>query len=89
MALAYSFATILVIDKDIAGNEALKESREMMRGHKWEYFIFILSFIGWLFLVPFTLDILLIWLVPYILIVDLIYYENLKKIEKKGCREIK
>ena len=81
MGLAYSFAIYLVVDKDIAGNDSLKESREMMKGYKWDYFVFGLSFIGWILLVPFTLGILLIWLVPYINVANALYYEKLK--EKK------
>ena len=80
MALAYAFATYLVIDSDIAGNEAMKKSREMMKGYKWNYFVFTLSFIGWVLLVPFTFGLLLIWLVPYYVVAEAIYYDKLKNL---------
>ncbi len=83
MALAYAMATYLVVDTDLGFKEALKESREMMKGYKWNYFVFGLSFIGWFILVPFTLCILLIWLMPYIIVADAIYYDKLKEISKK------
>ena len=83
MALAYAMATYLVVDTDLGFKGALKESREMMKGYKWNYFVFGLSFIGWFILVPFTLCILLIWLMPYIIVADAIYYDKLKEISKK------
>ena len=82
LSLAYTMVTYLVIETDVDGNDALKESREMMKGHKFEYFIFILSFIGWMILVPFTLGLLLIWLVPYMIVAEAIYFDKLKKLNK-------
>lgn len=83
MALAYAFVIFIVIDTDTNGSDALKASREMMKGYKWNYFVFGLSFIGWIILVPFTLGILLIWLYPYMTIANVIYYDKLKEINKK------
>ena len=80
--LAFTFAMVLylIIDEDIEPMEALKKSKDMMKGHKFEYFVFGLSFIGWFLLVPFTLGLLLIWLVPYINVATMLYYDNLKKL---------
>ena len=82
MTLAYAFVDYLVVDTDVTGNDALKESREMMKGYKWNYFVFGLSFLGWILLVPFTLGILLIWLYPYMTVATAIYYERLKGTKK-------
>ncbi len=79
MGLAYTFAIYLVIDKDVAGNDSLKQSREMMKGYKWNYFKFELSFLGWIILGIFTLGILYIWLIPYMNIANILYYEKLTK----------
>ena len=79
MALAYSFVTYLVIDTDTKGSDALKKSREMMKGYKFDYFIFGLSFIGWFLLVIPTIGLILIWLVPYYVVANALYYENLKE----------
>ena len=38
-------------------NQAITESRRMMDGHKMEYFILCLSFIGWFILSCITLGI--------------------------------
>ena len=53
-----------------------------MKGYKGDYFVFLLSFIGWFLLVPFTLGIILIWLLPYILVAQIIYYEKLSELKK-------
>ena len=82
MTLAYAFVDYLVVDTDVTGNDALRESREMMKGYKWNYFVFGLSFLGWILLVPFTLGILLIWLYPYMTVATAIYYERLKGTKK-------
>lgn len=83
LGLAYSFAVYLVIDTDVAGNDSLKMSREMMKGYKWDYFVFNLSFLGWVLLSPFTLFLLFIWLGPYITVANAIYYDKLKKMTSK------
>lgn len=83
MAIAYAFAMYIVIDSDTNGSDSLKASREMMKGYKWNYFVFELSFIGWIILVPFTLGLLLIWLYPYMTVANVLYYEKLKEITKK------
>ena len=80
MALAYGMTGYLVVDTDLEAMEVVKKSRAMMKGYKWNYFVFGLSFIGWLLLVPFTLGILIIWLMPYMLVSMALYYENLKEI---------
>lgn len=56
---------ILADNSDIDSKEALRLSEEMMKGHKWELFVFGLSFIGWHLLAILTLGILEIWIMPY------------------------
>lgn len=76
-ALGLTMVIFLVIDKDVKGQDSLKASWELMKGHKWEYFVFQLSFIGWYLLIPFTLCLILIWLVPYVTVAQTIYYDRL------------
>ncbi len=38
---------IVAENPGISPNQAITLSRKMMRGHKWEYFVFQLSFTGW------------------------------------------
>ena len=79
MALAYTFVTYLVVDTDVSGSDSLKRIREMMKGYKWDYFVFTLSFIGWVLLIPCTFGLILIWLYPYYTVAEMIYYEKLKE----------
>lgn len=79
-ALAYAMVTYIIVDSDLEAKDALKKSREMMNGYKWDYFVFNLSFIGWFLLVPFTFGIILIWLIPYMNVAEALYYEKLKEI---------
>lgn len=75
-AIAYSQTMfILAKNPNIAPLDALKKSREMMEGHKMDYFILNLSFIGWYFLCILTLGIGLLWLVPYVRI-SLAHFHN-------------
>ena len=83
MSLAYSFVIYLIIDSDVSGTDALKKSREMMKGYKMDYFVFLLSFIGWFLLSMCTCGILLIWVMPYYYVANTIYYEKLKEKTKK------
>ena len=78
LGLAYSMVTYLVVDTELSSVDAMKKSREMMKGYKWDYFVFILSFLGWIILLPFTLGILAIWLAPYMTVAEAIYYDRLK-----------
>lgn len=68
--IAYSqayfiYRDALDADQKITYRDAITESRMMMDGHKWEYFIFNLSFIGWWLLVVVTLGLAAIWVQPY------------------------
>lgn len=84
MKLAYSFAMYLVVDTEVSGSDALRESRQMMKGYKWNYFVFLLSFIGWFILGLFTFGISYIWLIPYMFISSILYYDKLKANTKKA-----
>ena len=81
LALAYTFVFYIIVDSDTTGIDAMKKSREMMKGYKWDFFAFILSFIGWVILSIFTLFILWVWLMPYMTVACALYYEKLKEIK--------
>jgi uncharacterized membrane protein len=79
MGCAYSQAMyILADDPGIGPMEAIRRSKEMMEGHKMEYFVLCLSFYGWALLGAFTLGILYIWLIPYMQATLTNYYKYLK-----------
>lgn len=59
--------------------QCIRESKELMRGHKWELFVLDLSFIGWSLLasIPYVGYIIQVWTVPYIDLSYALYYEKL------------
>lgn len=68
LSFSYSLVPYLLITrKDLSITETLALSRKMMNGHKLDYFILGLSFIGWVMITPFTFGLLLIWLYPYMM----------------------
>lgn len=67
---------ILAENPDIDTNEALRRSEQLMRGNKWETFIYDLSFIGWYILGIFFL-VSVFWVQPYKLSCDAELYRLL------------
>ena len=77
-ALALSMIYYIKLDNpDLGYVDCLKKSNELMKGHKWEYFVLNLSFIGWALLVPLTLGILAFWLAPYMAVTECNLYNKL------------
>jgi len=65
-AIRYSQAYYILRDNpQIGALEAISRSKEMMAGHKWRYFVLILSFIGWIILACIPLGIGMLWVGPY------------------------
>ncbi len=55
-AISYAMTQYILADcPNVKATDALKLSMRMMKGHKWEYFVFGLSFIGWILLSVITL----------------------------------
>lgn len=79
---SYSYAMTPYILKDnpeMKNNAAIEESMRMMDGHKLELFLLDLSFIGWAILSILTCCIGFLWLVPYMNMAHVNFYEDLKK----------
>ena len=79
---SYSYAMTPYILKDnpeMKNNAAIEESMRMMDGHKLELFMLDLSFIGWAILSLLTCCIGFLWLVPYMNMARVNFYEDLKK----------
>ncbi len=79
LEIVYSMRCYVYADNEGSIKETLASSRELIKGYKWDYFIFNLSFIGWIMLIVVTLGIAMIWVMPFILIAQTLYYEELKK----------
>ena len=79
LGLAYDLVPFIIHDNpEIGAREALKTSRLMMRGHKWQLFVLELTFIGWALLCILTLGIGLLWLQPYMSVSFAHFYEDVK-----------
>lgn len=70
---------ILAEDNSKSVMECLKESRNMMKGHKFEMFILMMSFIGWILLSLVTLGIAFLWVKPYMSTTYCNYYNELRR----------
>lgn len=75
-AFRYSMSFYILADNpDIGIMEALNESKRLMKGNKWKYFCLNLSFIGWGLLSSLTLGIGFLWLMPYIEVSIVAFYD--------------
>ncbi len=78
-AYSYSMAPFILIDNpDIGVSEAIRRSKEIMRGHKFDYFALQLSFIGWAILACLTFGIGSLWLIPYIQLTSIEFYRYIR-----------
>lgn len=78
-AFSYSQVYLVALDNpEMDAMEVIKESKRIMKGHKWEYFVLNLSFIGWIILGIFTLGILYFWLMPYMSVTQCNFYNSIK-----------
>ena len=74
----YSLSYYVLYDNpDMSGKEIVQTSEDMMRGNRWRFFWLGLTFIGWMILSMFTLYIGLLWLIPYIMVSFVCFYEAL------------
>ena len=82
-ALAYSQTFFLLADDlSLRPLEALKKSKDMMMGYKWQYFRFLCRFIPWFILAIIPVGIGLLWFIPYFVTAQAHFYEKLRGIEK-------
>lgn len=73
------FVYYILYEENISGFQALAKSFSITHGKTLELFRFYTHFLGWLFLVPFSLGILALWLVPYMQVATTLFYRaNLK-----------
>ena len=76
---SYAMTPFILADKpELTANEAIELSMKMMDGHKLDFFILTLSFIGWSILAIFTLCIGYLWLMPYMYTTMAAFYEDVK-----------
>ena len=77
-SLSYSLTTYIAYDNpDMHSLDVVNESARMMKGNRLKIFLLSLSFIGWIILAAFTLGIGYLWLLPYMEIATICFYEHL------------
>lgn len=77
-AYSYKLALYIINDNpDMLAKETVEKSAEIMNGHRWEFFWLQLTFIGWAFLTCLTFGIGMLWLIPYIQVSTVAFYDNL------------
>ncbi len=69
---------ILAEDPKIEAEEAMRQSKQMMEGHKTEFFMLMLSFIGWFLLSCLTFGIGFLFLSSYTMMASMLFYQKLK-----------
>ena len=78
-SISYSQVYYIMIDNpEMTAIEAIKKSKEIMQGHKMDYFILSLSFLGWAILCLLTLGIGTLWLIPYMNVTMVNFYDSIK-----------
>lgn len=74
----YSLSYYILNDNpDMTGKEVVEASENLMRGNRWRFFWLGLTFIGWAFLAGLTLGIGMLWLMPYVMVAMVCFYEDL------------
>ncbi len=77
LSYAYAMARRLQMDHpDWSPVRCMRESRYMMRGHKWDLFVLQLSFLGWFILA--TIPGVSVFVKPYVSLAETVFYENLR-----------
>ena len=66
----------LLDDPELGVRDALRRSRALMHGHRWQFFCLAMRFWGWGILCIFTLGIGFFWLWPYVMTSCMLFYRN-------------
>jgi len=78
-ALSYSMTFFIIADnQSIDAMDALKKSKDIMKGFKMKLFMLWLSFIGWAILSILTFGIGFLWLMPYAQVSLSNFYDDIK-----------
>lgn len=80
-AYRYSQAVFVLVENPEKGvMQCIQESKEMMVGHKFEYFVLELSFILWNLLGLITCGLAMIYVTPYTMVTYANYYNEIKPV---------
>lgn len=82
-SLNYTFSIFVAADDEGKNaKESVEESKKLMKGYKGKFILFQLSFIGWILLSAITLYIGFLWVLPYMMVAQIFFYEYLKENNK-------
>lgn len=70
-------ANELAYDSSRSSMDIVNTSGKYMVGNRWNAFVLDLSFIGWSLLVTITFGILGFWVIPYMLVTRILFYEEI------------
>ena len=88
-SLLYAIAYNIGYDNpELSSKACVLKSEALMKGNRGSYFLLELSFIGWAILACFTLGIGFLWLLPYMQVAAVCFYERLAKPEVKKVEEV-
>ncbi|MDO4949275.1 MAG: DUF975 family protein [Bacteroidales bacterium] len=76
-SISYSMTSFVLYDyPELSYEDAIRRSSDIMRGHKMQYFLLVLSFFGWFLLGFITMGIGFIWINPYFTMASTAFYEE-------------
>ena len=78
VVLVYCFVNFIIADGEFSVIDSLRASRELIYGYKFDYFKFLVSFIGWWLIVIFTFGTAIVFVLPYFLVSNAVYYDCLR-----------
>ncbi len=75
---SYVLAQYILYDNpDMDSKSIVENSEELMQGHKWAWFWLPITFIGWFFLGALSFGIGFLWIMPYLQVALVVFYEDL------------
>lgn len=75
---AYAMVPYILEEKqDYTVGKAMRMSRKIMRGHKWELFCLRFSFLGWYLLSFLTFGLALFYVLPYMNAAEAVFYNEI------------
>ena len=78
MGISYSMAYFVKADHpDYGWKQCIDESKRIMQGHKLDYFILQLSFIGWMFIGSFCVGVGMFWVTAYMTATNAQFYRSI------------
>lgn len=77
-SLLYMLTSYVLFDESaLSSKEIVEKSASLMKGNRKRYIFLSLSFLGWSILSVFTMGIAYLWLIPYIEVASIKFYDEL------------